>query len=842
MSHRYRFDRFELRVSERLLYIDGQPASVGARAIDLLVALVERHGCLVSKAELLDLVWPDLVVEENNLQVQISALRKVLGPRAIATSPGRGYRFTLPVLDEPVGAGRPAPGLGADGARVPSLVPAPAPWVLPSLTGRLLGRELDLLALKTLSTERLVTIVGPGGIGKTALALAVAHQWSEQLPDGVAWVDLAGVREADLVVTVLAQSLGFPSGARDPQTALVSELRSLRLLLVIDNAEHLQPAVAAVVRAILAGASGVHLLVTSQRPLQLNGERAFRLQPLSVPEIGTTQDQAMAHGAVALLVDQAHAVDRRFALNNGNLEAVIGLCRRLDGIPLAIKLAAARVPFMGAQGVLDRLDQRFRLLGSADEAKPARHRTLLSALEWSHDLLDAQEQAVYRRLAVFAGGFSLHLAGTVAGGEASDEWPVIEALGALVDRSLVDVDTGDPPRYRLLDTSQAHAALKLDAAGEQRTVERRHAQALTALMNEAYELYWSSSDQAWLEAYGREVDNVRVALGWAQVNEPALAVELVGASCVLFLLLGLAAECRARFDTLERQVELAAPATAARYWLERSRVWWGVSNRLMAAFSARAADAYRALRDDRGLFLSLRCLAGSGLLNPVQAQELLADMARLEQPCWSTRLRLQHLQAQAGVYQAAGQPAQARTVAETLLVRAEAAGLEAVVSAALTELAGACLALNDLEEALKYCRRIMARARHRRDNFVLHGLGIAASAWLMQGRLDEARGALVDFVAASRSRGWEWFALYARLLAWLAALERRHEAALCAWGYAQQWGLMAEDDAPGAKAMAHALAVVRQALEPVAVEGLLAHGAKMETEAVCALVLAPASA
>ncbi len=848
MANCYRFDRFELRPSERLLYVEGQPVTLGARAIDLLLTLVEHHGRMVSKSELLDLVWPGLVVEENNLQVQVSTLRKLLRPSAIATIPGRGYRFTLPVVEERLGPVSAA----AEDAPAPraELPPSNLPMVLsvlPALPGRLLGRDPDLEALHAARGHALLTVVGLGGIGKTSFALAAAHQWRSELADGVVWVELAGIQDPSLVTTVVAQALGLPSGGREPLSALVTALQPLQMLLAIDNAEHLQPAVAELAQAILAGAPGVRLLVTSQVALKVNGERVFRLHPLSVPETGTSLEAALGHGAVALFVDQARAADRRFALTAENLPTVIALCQRLDGVALAIKLAAARVPLLGLQGILERIDQRFRLLATQAGTVPQRQQTLLGALDWSHDLLEPAERAVFRRLSVFAGGFTLHLASVVARDESLDDWAVIDILGTLVDRSLVAADTAgatDTPRYRLLESTRDYAGLKLKEAGEFDTLKHRHAVAIAQLMEEAYELYWSTPDTPWLEDYGHEIDNVRAALDWATPHRPAQAVTLLGASSVLFLLLGLAPECRQRFDALAPvQGSTSGDLLPARYWLERSRLYWGVSSTLMDEFSQRAADLYRAEGDDRGLFLALRCMAGSAVLPVHEATALIDEMTVLEQPRWPERLRLQRLLAQVSVLRSTGQMVPARGVTEELLARAEAAGFEALVSAALADLAGLCLAMEDMDEALRHCQRLLSRARQRRDNFVLHALGIAATVWLLRGDLVQARGALVDFAAASRSRDWEWFGLYSGLFAWLAALEGRPRAAARILGHSQAvYQHLTEGDAQTAHAWGRARDRIQQALDGAQLDRLIADGARLEVHAVCALAFAPVDA
>ena len=845
MSHCYRFDRFELRAAERVLYVGGEPVSLGARAVDLLLALVDRSGCMVSKNDLLDLVWPGLVVEENNLQVQISALRKVLGQQAISTIPGRGYRFALPLVRDDGSAPNRFAQVSAQPAD--ALIQLPAEnvlSVLPSVAGRLWGRERDMAALHQESHHPLITIAGPGGIGKTAFALAAAHAWCRDHRDGAAWVELAGITDAGLVPTVVAQAVGLPSGGADPLTSLVAALRPLQLLLVIDNAEHLLDAVARLAQAITAAAPGVRLLVTSQVALKLDNERMFRLNALSVPEPGTPLEEAMNHGAIELFADQAQAADRRFALTPANLEEVISLCQRLDGMALAIKMAAARLPLLGLQGVVDRLDERFKLLRSQNNLAAPRRQTLMGTLEWSHELLSLDEQTVFRRLCVFAGGFDLHLASTVAMDESLDEWAVIELLGSLVDRSLVAADGADVPRYRLLESTRDFASLKLDASGEHWLMKRRHVGAMAALMEQAYEAYWRTPDVAWLETYGPEIDNVRAALDWVMAHEPALAVDMVGASSPLFLLLGLAPECRRRCLAIESQV-LSTPgcAAVARYWLERSRLNWGVSNGLMHDFARRAAEQSRALQDNVGRYLALRCMAGSGVLPMAQAKDLLEEMIGLEQPHWPPRLRLQRQLATVSVLRSGNQLDQARRVCETLLSHSQANGLDAVVSAALADLAALSLAVGDPDAAVRHCSDIVARGRHRRDNFVLHAMAIKATALFMQGDAEQARGALVDFAAASRSRDWEWFGLYSGLFALLAAIEGRHEPAARLLGYAdrahQQLG---SRDVQAGHAWERASSLVNAALPQATTSRLAYEGAQMAPEAVCNWALARADA
>lgn len=846
-----------------MLYLDGQPASLGGRAVELLIALAQRHGRLVTKAELLELVWPGLVVEENNLQVQISALRKVLGAPTIVTVPGRGYRFVAPLQRDHAAGPVPARAwrVGeAESVQGPQATLPPGRRqqaesataeplsVLPMQPQRLWGRERDLEALDALLPAPLVTLVGPAGIGKTALALAAAHRWRADRPDGAAWVDLASLGSGGCVVTAVSQALGLPVSGVDPLGMLTAALRPLKLLLVLDNAEHVLEAVATLTRAVMASAPAVRMLVTSQVPLRVDGERVFRLGPLSIPPAGVSVDEALLHGAVALFVDQVRAVDRHYVLQPDQVDAVAELCERVDGLALAIKLAAARVPLLGLPGVLQRLDERFRLLAGHSTGVPDRHQTLMASLDWSHGLLSPPEQALFRRVAVFAGGFPLSLVTILGEGPSPegrlDEWQVLDTLGALVDRSLVSVDGDEAPRYRLLDSMRDYAGLKLQASGEQPVLQAHHARAVADLMDGAYEAYWLSSDAAWLGRFGCDIDNVRVALDWAQHHDPHLAVRLQGAAGPLFLLLGLAPEGRLRGRQVEALAEgLGEDLAATRYWLEHSRLHWGVDNAVMLACAQRAAQASRSANDARGVYLALRCVAGSGMLDRDAAVALLREMAALEHPDWPARLLTQRQMAEVGVLRSLEHMADARRVCQNLLVRAQAAGLDGVMSAGLSDLAAISLALGDTDAALRISQDILTRGRHRRDNFVVHALAIVACVAFVRSDLAQARATLSDFLAASRSRSWEWLGLYAGLLALLAAMEGRHEAAARLLGYtAQTYRTLGSRDVLAVYAWSRAHAAVQDALDPTVFQRLLEQGAALDPESVSAWALGRAPA
>jgi predicted ATPase/DNA-binding winged helix-turn-helix (wHTH) protein len=491
---------------ERRVKRAGVSLKLGPRAYDLLsVLLVERHR-IVPKSELLRRAWPGLVVQEDNLFVQISKLRRALGDGAIATVPGRGYRFVARPGPGPRPA-QPHSGSEAPHAMVPRYGAVPPVSNL-SVQAGIVGRDDALAAMAGLMSRfRLITVVGPSGVGKTSLVREAARAWPGAHGTSVTWVDLSCISDGARVVGAVAQALGVPLASELGLSVPAACLELMNRIVVLDTAEHVSESVAELALTLLAGAPGIRLLITSQAALRLPGEQVYRLDGLALPHGPVSVEAALGHGAIALFAERARSADPRFELRAEHVETVVDICCRLDGLPLAIELAAARLALFGLRGLAQRIDERFQLLVGGSRRAPPRHRTLRAALDWSHGLLSAAEQRVFRRLGVFPGEFTLELAVRVAGDAADDEWAATEQLATLVDRGLVfSYGNQDIPRYGLQNTPRAYALVQLDRAGECHATLRRHAQAMaetgSALMGQSG-LYADRSDR--VAAVGRFV-------------------------------------------------------------------------------------------------------------------------------------------------------------------------------------------------------------------------------------------------------------------------------------------------------------------------------------------------
>jgi predicted ATPase/DNA-binding winged helix-turn-helix (wHTH) protein len=539
------FGPFRLLTEQRLLLEGDRPVRLGSRAFDILAALVERPGEVLDKEQLIARAWPQTVVEDSNLKIQVSALRRALGDgqggnRYVLTVPGRGYNFVAPVRRE-------------ETLRAASAPPAPSttPHNLPFAVTRMIGRDEAVAALVTrLSRQRLVTVVGAGGIGKTTVALAVAERMMASYEHGVWLVDLAPLADPRLVPSAVATVLGLEIRTEDPLPGLIAALGDRRMLLLLDNCEHIIDALASLATALLGGAPGVSILATSREPLGVAGEREYRLAPLGSPQAsdGLTAGEAASFPAVQLFVERVTASVEDFALNDANAPVVAEICRRLDGLPLAIEFAAPRVEVLGVEGLAARLDDSLQLLGARRRTTVPRHRTMQAVVDWSYGLLGEDEQQFLRSLGIFAGGFTVEAAAAVVQ-DAKTNIDAIDRLADLVAKSLVAVDvSGAKPRFRLLDTTRAYALEKLSTSSEREPIARRHAEYYRRLFARAEAEAQARAAGDWLADYVQEIDNLRAALDWtfSSGGETSVGVALTAAAVPLWIRLSLLEECRGR--------------------------------------------------------------------------------------------------------------------------------------------------------------------------------------------------------------------------------------------------------------------------------------------------------
>ena len=556
------FGPFRLLPAQKLLLESGRPVRLGSRALEILIILSDRSGALVTKEELVARVWPNTFVDESNLKVHVAALRKVLGDgqagnRYVINVPGRGYQFVASISR--VEETSPPP-LGDDAPSLRHNLPAPL--------NRIVGRSGVVESLLAqVSADRLVSIVGPGGIGKTTVALAVAHQLIGTYAHGIWFLDLAPVGDPALIASALASVLGVAVYSEDAVPSLISFLRDKRALIVLDSCEHVIEAAAILADALLKGCPNLQILATSREPLRGPGEHVQRLPPLDVPPTSAplTADKALTFSAVQLFVERASACLDGFALNDQDAPIVSEICDRLDGNALAIELAAGRVDAFGVGGIGRRLDDRFRLLTSGRRTASPRHQALSAAIDWSYNLLPPAEKAVLRRLGVLVGGFTLEAASAVVVDENVGAADAVDAVVNLVGKSLISADVeGASARYRLLDTTRAYARDKIVESDDYSRIARRHADYYRILFDGASSEASKQTISDWVTLYGGHVDNVRAALDWAfsASGDETVGVLLTVATVPLWLSLSLMDECRWRvrraLDSAERGLE---PAT-----------------------------------------------------------------------------------------------------------------------------------------------------------------------------------------------------------------------------------------------------------------------------------------
>lgn len=559
------FGAFRLFPRSRLLEKDGVPQHLGGRALDILIFLAERAGEVVDKRELVKRVWADVNVDEGSLRFHITTLRKALGDagegsRYIVNVPGRGYCFTAPLTRAPVAESRPGTAIAS-------------PRSLPAPLAKMIGRDdaVEKIAAE-LSLHRFVTIVGPGGIGKTSVALAVAHGQRPSFEGRACFVDLGALTDPLLVPSTIAAALGLTVNSADPIPGLLQSLRGRRTLLVLDSCEHVIDALAPLAERIVREAPELHLLATSRESFRAEGERVHRLFPLDCPpqRDGLSMADILAYPASQLFVERIAESLSEFELSEEDAPLVADICRRLDGIALAIELAAGRVNAYGIAGTASLLDSRFSLLWRGRRTAIPRHQTLSAALSWSYDLLPQAESATLRGLSVFVGPFTLEAALAVTASQGIDEAEAIEAISNLLSKSLIATSPAERRlRYRLLDTTRAFAGDKLVESGEAARVSRTHAEYFRDFLHDISVKSTGMQSAGGFLPYADHLPNVRAALAWSfsESGDRTVAVDLAASAAQFFLELTLLTECRswteqalALADSIDARKEMALQA------------------------------------------------------------------------------------------------------------------------------------------------------------------------------------------------------------------------------------------------------------------------------------------
>ncbi len=543
-------DQWEIDLGRRELRSRGIPVPLGGRAFEIVTVLVQSASELVTKDHMMERVWPGAIVGEGTLHVHISAVRKALGPdRAmLKTVSGRGYRL--------LGSWKPQQ-RDATAAPVYSALTrtsgaSPANNFPPVIT-RLVGRASAAQFVRDLvSAYRVVTLTGPGGIGKTALAIKAVRYLLPDFEDGGGLVELASLSDPGLVPSTVAATLGLKLTGEISAESVARVVGGRHLLLVLDNCEHVIDAVASLVETFTRLCPRTTIVATSREILRIDGEAVYRVPPLDVPALGqAAPDTIMQYSAVELFVARTKALNAGFSPTAEDLASIATICRHLDGIPLAIEFAAARAAVLSVQGVAAGLHDRFALLTAGRRTALPRQRTLRATLDWSHELLPETERQLLRRLSVFPGGFTVDAAAAVMTDTGFDASAVLDGIANLVAKSWAALDkSGAAARWTLLETIRAYAVEKLAESDESNDAQRRHAAFFRDLFALQARGARSSLSDDNLARHVREIDNVRAALDWSfsPAGDQAIGVDLTTAYAPVWRHLSQMSECSERCE------------------------------------------------------------------------------------------------------------------------------------------------------------------------------------------------------------------------------------------------------------------------------------------------------
>jgi len=776
----FRFGGFELHPGRQLLR-DGVPVPLGRIAIDLLGALVQAHGRLVSKEELFDAAWSDVVVVENALHQHMRALRQALGDQAglIVTVARAGYCFAGDC--EEVSLESAAAGESDEGPPLPAAL---AP---------LIGREDELQAIEGLLGERrCVTLLGPGGVGKTRLALEVARRWADRTTSKAHWVELAATADAASVAGAVAAAFGLAGPSSVPPLARIRHaLREARALLVLDNCEHLVEACAAAIHELLQTAPGLKILATSQRPLGVAGEHRVRLAMLGLPPPGTVDPELLAAApAVRLLMARLGDCSSQLTFDDEDLRSAAELCRKLDGNALAIELAAARVAALGLAATHSALAGRFDLLAAGPRDVLPKHRSLDAMIDWSHALLSAEQALVFRRLGVFAGGWTMASAIAMLDSVGlHDLTEVASRLSELVECSMiVSEGSAQSPRFRMLEAQRFYALEKLQAHGEHERCASEHAAHVAALFEASYLGWDSAPDAAWIAGYGPERDNLRAAIRFAAAaSDATLLARLVGSSIWLWRAIGAMHELRQLLQ--HPLLQATAPAASqARLKLALAYSLHATSSESSSVQSAaaQAVTAFEGVDDVIGAANSLLCLASAfaQLGSTAMHQACLDRIDAVLREHRSGKAYAWYCGSHAWAAQLGGNVRAALSWASRSRAAYRDCHARHGETRAMLHLADLRLAAGEVERAIAMGQECVGRLQgdlHRED--LGRALANLGAAWFARGDLDQARSCWARALDELRRLDFSYWVF--DHIALLAIAEGRDDDAAQMLGYAE---------------------------------------------------------
>jgi predicted ATPase/DNA-binding winged helix-turn-helix (wHTH) protein/uncharacterized protein Veg len=762
----FSFDEFEIDIAKRLLSKSGKAAKLNPKAFDLLVVLVENCGKVLSKNELLDTVWENQFVEENNLTVHISALRRLFGEkkgenRFIVTIPGRGYTFVakvqrvefqeqeatqnfktsitkIPYTEQSLSSTEDTNSLNiknsALGFTLSSNVFAEREF--------LIGREREIKEITKLLLREgafLITLTGTGGTGKTRIAQAIAEKLQTNFPDGVYFVELASVTNSELVASTIAQTLGIKeSGDESLINSLKNFLYEKRLLLILDNFEQLLTA-APLVNEFLKSSASLKILITSRAALQLNTEYELSVTPLDIPPLNSvlTIDELAKYSAVELFSMRARAVKSSFILTEETAPVIVEICRKLDGLPLAIELAAARIKLLSLLSILTRLENSLKLLAGGSKHLPPRQQTMRGTIEWSYQLLNEDEKTLFRRLAVFAGGFTVETAEAVCesyelqsvnGGlrkvksknqKSKLRIEVLDAITSLIDNNLLsqtDQIDGNA-RLRMLDVIREFALEYLEGCGESNFLQRSHALFFLSLAEKAELHLQGEHSVKWLEKLEAEIDNLRFALSWSLKNDNGIATRLAAAIRYFWIF-------RSHLTEGINWAKLALEQSGAAHYSLRFKLLSGqaILARLQGDYSTAQTLYKRGLEEGRAardLQQIARANAGLGTVLQLQGNFAAAQKYYKEALAISRELNDEHGIAYAliclGIFARNENLADARLFLEESLGILRKFGNKEAISNNLNNLGGVAFDQGDFEAAHSYFTEALEMAQEVRN-------------------------------------------------------------------------------------------------------------------------------